>query len=586
MSAAAAQRLSPWQALGSPLALSWRTHVLFLFPAFSAGIFSDYLRLGGNPLNWIVVTLAGFLATVISIELLEQFTENRKFGNQQVRHLLVLFIAGLVRGFVVFFLGNSLGAIPDSDFSYRILGAPVFVIATYIIFNTLVASYLTQREATLKLRRDRATLDSSRAIFADEIVRLREAQKAKIREFIAPSMWEISKLLDDAKLSQNASNLIKALRGLNEEVVRPLSHSLSKKAEVPDITSGITPLIRLGSFTIPRLTTLGNSLPVGWLVIFTSLVGYSSQAVRSGLVQAMLDTTVTMLWIWAGTFLVKMATKKETHLTWLGFVLAFPIGGLVGASTAALMPFSFLQLAPEFPLQAALFLALSYPSVYMISVANLQNQAATTALREVVADLKLLNSQLRQQVWLDQKMLATELHGSLQASLHAAALRLSQLDKPTVKDLEKVKKAVDQALGALGETAYLEGQTFEGLMDDIAEVWEGSCEITHQIRPQALIAMDQDQRAARCVIEVVRESITNAIKHGNASKVQVEIGIKRNLVELRVSNNGSSPANLAPGLGSDIVAELTHTAKLNQSAGKVIFSATVPLSLEGASASL
>lgn len=572
--------------MASPLALSWRTHLLFAFPAFSAGIFSDYLRLNGSPLSWIVVTLAGYLVTVFSIELLEQVTESFWVKYQQLRHLTVLFIAGLLRGTAIYLIGTTFDVIPESDFSYRILGAPIFVVATYIIFNTLVASYLTQRQATLKLQQERSTLDASRALFSEEIIRLREAQRSKIREFLAPSMWEISKLLADAKLSQNASSLIRALRGLNEEVVRPLSHSLAKTPLVPEITQGIAPLVRLGRFSIPRLTKLENSFPVGWLVMFTALVGYSSQAVRSGLAQAVLDTLISTLWIWGVTYLVKVSTSSILHYTWLGFLLAFPVGGLVGASTFVLQSFSFLNLSEEFALQAALFLALSYPSVYMIAVANLQNIKATSQLREVVAELKLLNSQLRQQVWLDQKMLATELHGSLQASLHAAALQLAQIEKPTTKDLEKVRSAVDQALSTLGETAYLEGQTFEELLEDISVVWEGSCTIEYKINPAALAALKQDQRCARCSIEVARESITNAIKHGQATKISVEIGKTRNLISLKVTNNGANLENLEPGLGSTIVAELTHTAKLFQKEGKVVFSATIPLSLEGADESL
>lgn len=584
MSDSSAKLLSPWLALSSPLALSWRTHLLFAFPAFGAGIFSDYLRLSGSPLSWVLITFAGYLVTVLSIELLEQLTEKRWTKHQQLRHLSVLFVAGLLRGAAIYLIGTTFDVIPESDFSYRILGAPIFVIATYIIFNTLVASYLTQRQATLKLQQERSTLDVSRALFSEEIVRLREAQRSRIREFLAPSMWEISKLLDDAKLSQNASSLIGALRGLNEEVVRPLSHSLANNP--PEITQGVAPLVRLGRFSFPRLTKLENSFPVGWLVVFTALVGYSSQAVRSGLGQAALDTLVTTLWIWGATYLAKLFTSRILHYTWFGFALAFPIGGLVGASTFVVQSFGFVNLPEEFPLQAALFLALSYPSVYMIAVANLQNTRATSQLREVVAELKLLNSQLRQQVWLDQKMLATELHGSLQASLHAAALQLAQIEKPTTKDLEKVKSAVELALSTLGETAYLEGQTFEELLEDISLVWEGSCEIDYKINPAALAALKQDQRCARCAIEVARESITNAIKHGQATKISLEIGKTRGLISLKVINNGANPERLEPGLGSNIVAELTHTAKLIQKDGKVVFTATIPLSLEGADASL
>jgi signal transduction histidine kinase len=573
------QRLSPWQALKGPFALNWRTHLLFFVPASSSGIFSDYIRLGGSPLSWLVVVVVGYSVTVLAIELLEQLFERVSILVEQVRHLVVLLLAGLIRGTAIYLVGSSLGVIPVSDFSYRVFGAPIFVIATYIIFNTLIASYLQQREVTLRLRRERAGLNESRVLFADEIVRLRQAQKAKIQELIAPSMWEISKHVNDAKLSKNASNLIKALRGLNEEVVRPLSHEMTRAFELPSITTSVAPLARLGRFTIPRVTTLGNSLPVGWLVVFTSLVGYSSQAVRSGLVQALTDTIAGTLWVWIASQLVKRVTANVEHLTWVGFALAFPIGGLVGLSTQALLEIDSLNFAREFPLQAALFLGLSYPSIYMISVANLQNARATQQLKEVIQELKLLNSQLRQQVWLDQKMLATQLHGSIQAALHAAALQLAQLENATVDDLERVRVAVEKAMATLGDTAYLEGHSFRQLLDDIAEVWHDSSAIQYQLDESLVEAMKLDPRAARCTVEVTREAITNAIKHGQAKNILVVMKLEGDLVAVNISNDGLIPGHMDAGMGSEVIAELTHTTKLEINSGTVVFSATIPLSL-------
>jgi two-component sensor histidine kinase len=268
---------------------------------------------------------------------------------------------------------------------------------------------------------------------------------------------------------------------------------------------------------------------------------------------------------------VKSLTANIEHRTWLGFMLSIPVGALVGLTS---WPFTFwatLTLPPAFLIQSTVFFSIAYPSIYLIAVAQNQSEISQAQLRGIVEELRLLNSQLRQQIWLDQKV---------QATLHATALQLSKIDQPTIADLEKVRDAVDKALARLGQTAYLEGEKFSQVLQDISDVWEGTCNIEYQIQPAAQAALDSQQSLARSTIEVLREAITNAIKHGQAKNIKVAITINGQLLDLIVDNDGLEVVSGSQGLGTSVIGELTHNHRLYKTRDGVRFTAAIALGLQ------
>ena len=575
----AERSVSPLSALGGKHALNWRTHLFFALPSVVTGLINDFGRLGGDPVSWFLVVFAGFAVTVASIEVLAQI-HIRLFGKPKIlSNLAILMIAGLIRGATVFYVGWLLGVMPQSELWFRLSAAPLYVTAVYMVFNTLVVAYLYQREIDQELRREQYSLNQSRLEFAQEIDRLRLAQRSKISELVTPSLWEISKHLNDAKLSKDASAIVRALRGLNEDVVRPLSHELAKRFDPPTLTAAAPFLTKLGRLTLPKRTTLGQSLAVGWTALTAFVLGYSMLSASSNPLQGLVTALVLTSWFGLVTYALKAVTVNLEHPTWLGFIASIPVGALVGLTA---WPFTFwetLTLPETFLVQSSVFFSIAYPSIYLMAVANNQSEISQAQLRAIVEELRLLNSQLRQQVWLDQKMLATELHGSVQATLHATALQLSKIDQPTIADLEKVRDAVDRALARLGQTSYLEGESFEQVLADISEVWEDTCKIEYHIQPQAQQALEQ-QSLARSTIEVVREATTNAIKHGKAKNIKVTITQSGQLLELIVDNDGQELVSNTQGLGTSVISDLTHSHRLYKTRDGVRFTATIALGLQ------
>lgn len=571
-------RIRPFRALESKFAINWRTHLIFVIPTFYSGIFNDLGRLGGDPTLWVLVTLLGYLLTVASIELMLQLVDRLGERRSAALVLGVLVIAGVTRGTGILVVGNWLEIVPQSDLAYRLAGAPIYVVSIYLIFNTVVTAFLEQRETERLLRNEKRTLAQSRLLFSEEIQRLRLELRSKVQQAIAPSLWEISKLLQDAKIKGDTSNLVSAIRSANENVVRPLSRSLRANPEPPTITT-FTALARVGRLTLPKRITLGSSFSVFLLVAFSLALGYSTQAINVGLVQALFNLATAGGYYALVSYLLKYLTARIDHSTWLGLLISAPLGFAVGYSGAWFMDLEWVSFEPRFPLQAALFFGLSFPSVYLLAAIQVQRQITVSMLEQTVAALRILNSQLKQQVWLDQKLLATELHGSVQATLHATALSLAKNPKPSVKDLDAVMLAVEGVVGRLGDAAYLEGAHYRSVLEDIVLVWEDACQIDLQISESADQLLNADARAARSLIEVVRESVTNAIKHNSAKEIDVFVDLSADLIELVISNPGKLEIAKSVGVGSEIISELTHEAKLDQVGPMVVLRALIPRSL-------
>ena len=258
------------------------------------------------------------------------------------------------------------------------------------------------------------------------------------------------------------------------------------------------------------------------------------------------------------------------------------VGALIGLSTSVLLIFSFLGLTLVFVGQAVTFTTLNLLLHFALSIFQKQRQDGIELLGQVVEDLRVITAQLRQQAWLYQKMLASQLHGPMQAVLQSAAFRLARLEHPSAAELETVLIDVNKAVAGIGQFDYLEGTSVGQSLIDMREVWEGVTQIEFDFDDSVSAALEDDPMLARCFLEVLREAITNAIKHGAAQSVKAQAKLGSDRLELTVSNNGGPVLSGVPGYGSEIIKGLTLGSSLEHLAGLTTFRAQIPLGRQGA----
>lgn len=172
-------------------------------------------------------------------------------------------------------------------------------------------------------------------------------------------------------------------------------------------------------------------------------------------------------------------------------------------------------------------------------------------LRAVVEEESEVVKERSAQIAMLARETAQFLHGSLQTRLVACSLAMEQASE--TGDVAALEQALAEALSALDTqaTPVLPAGSVRDEVGRKIDLWDGFCEFD--------VTMDDDiadsPDHAVVVGRVVEEAISNAIRHGNASLIQVSVtrdASGRLLVD--VTDNGTGPQGGSPGLGSAYLA--------------------------------
>ena len=87
--------------------------------------------------------------------------------------------------------------------------------------------------------------------------------------------------------------------------------------------------------------------------------------------------------------------------------------------------------------------------------------------------------------------------------------------------------------------------------------------------------------AAAGINEVLKEVVSNAVRHGDASELMAQINLTdHDEIHVRVENNGTAPNQLGRiGIGSRLYDELTinWSLRTDETSGFVVFEALLPI---------
>lgn len=541
--------------------------------------FFDIDRLGGNFASWFIVFILGFLTTFALIEFGK--LGGRRFAKPETRAfylLAVLTLTGVVRGLVVFSAGTFLGLIPANDLVYRLISAPLFVLTTYVLSNALFASFLMYRDEARRLSQDLQMLNESRNAYEADLQFVNQQQRNRVRELLSAPMWELQKKLETADDPAKLQNALLTMQSINTDVVRPLSHELSASVGQVVAPIGSQRAAQNIGFLWPKRVNLSEAQSSLMLFVLLLVLGLNSQIALTSIGQGLQIVLVSMIPLTA-VFALEKTLFRSFSISPFTAILISTISGLIGSAIGGNLALS-LQLATT-----DLFWWQAISLVLIIKTGNLVYgifragwQESLEKLSEVNEQQRAVNSRLRQQLWLGQKALAMELHGSVQATLQALALRLSRMQEINLVEIGQVLEQVRKALSRIENQEYLAGQEFKSLLEELRELWEGTAEVTWSISPDAQATLDGDPGLARCAFEVIRESVTNAVKHGSASALAIEIGLSSTALQLRISNNGlmTDPGDAA--LGAELMNQLCLSSNLKQEGQLVVLEAELALS--------
>lgn len=548
--------------IGGQYALSWPVAVVSFFWASYISVAFDQNRFQTSVLGWLSVSLiAHIFVILVAIPIRLLLLPVRQRPAKPVLTLGVFALFGLLRASIVGQTAVWFALAPTAEWGYRQLSALLTITAGLAVTTLLVAN-TAERQITLRnLTTERSKILSLQNQ-ADQLLQSEIEDIHKIiDESISPSLDEITNALSskaglNLETSQQATNLITALI---DEKVRPISDDLHAPTAIRALDNYWSdfkaPLVKL-------TTRISVKSMISPLLVFSLL---SATAISGSIYYAGLAA----LWIGTSIYIpflvISSLAKSLMPENWkLNIWTAIPIT-------------VFAHLGAAFPgLYAIKLLDSTYPGVgrqFSVGVLGFAIAAAILALVQAIqtervkfeADLAEANleatrlmSNLNQRIWIMRKNAAQLLHGSVQASLTAANLRLRQGDISS-QTLVKVQEDIFRAISSISDTNQI-SIDLEDSIEELIDLWDGVCNIDVEISAQLVSSINLDQSASYCVNEFLKECVNNAIKHGQATDIEISITqLKPESIEIVVLNNGQSTDSGPTGLGTRILDEITTT---------------------------
>jgi signal transduction histidine kinase len=204
------------------------------------------------------------------------------------------------------------------------------------------------------------------------------------------------------------------------------------------------------------------------------------------------------------------------------------------------------------------------------------NAELSSSVDELKREVISLNGAYRQL----QTGIARALHGPVQEAITSALIKLQST---TVKaNTEELAQELRQKITASLEVTSSPSEKpidIIKVLEDVKELWSDTVEITYQLNNDDLGTLATYPWTAHIITELAREACSNAIRHGDASEIDISIDVNPDTesVQLLIRNNGLPlPAQIENGLGSQLFDDVTLEWNREQVVSDVVVTARVP----------
>mgnify|MGYP000054719677 FL=1 len=214
------------------------------------------------------------------------------------------------------------------------------------------------------------------------------------------------------------------------------------------------------------------------------------------------------------------------------------------------------------------------------------NHAASKEMESIERQLGNYERELRWTIaavngqhWLQKKQFARKIHGPIQSEVAAAAIRIErslssgEVSQSGEEALQHLRDRLAKLLNDTKGTAEV-----RPVLNEIAETWHGLCQIEFILSEDDECTLRNDSICVETVLEIAREACSNAIRHGSAEHIQLEIDFAApDLVKIRVWNDGTKLDLVSNrGVGSAYLDDCTFSHDLSMTANGTVLTATVP----------
>ena len=451
------------------------------------------------------------------------------------------------------------------------LFAPLFPdISGFMTSSYLLAEFDKNRQDISRLAFAQSTLTRTAHESRDQVIAERSELISAIQNSVFYQLDALKKQFSSIRVSSK-QNEIQALASQLEEystnTIRSLSHEMARDT---DSHKPIDRLSFIGSQKLKAFTAAVSPLISMRLSIFSLIIvgGFhelSLNGIRGIFFQIALTAPLVPI-LFVGKKLTRRYGDKELIKASGAFLLTIFLSGYITFITATWLDMNNFHLRNEY--SSAVFAARSLASVIATSMVVTIIEARRKTLSELVSMNEKLQVDLE---WMDNRSrelkreIASILHGPLQGRIAGVAMALRLLDSDSessesekVKKLQEIEKLLSAVITDVQELfkvgTYEPEASIIIKLIDLRRSWNSIALISWKIQPEVFAALPSS--SFNLISDILYESVSNSVRHGGATSLNILFNIDEENLILTVSDDGTGNKKVfTPGAGLHKITE-------------------------------
>lgn len=484
--------------------------------------------------------------------------------------LAVIVVCAALRGVVYAVIALAIEISPELYLWPRILGSMTTLVVLLVIITVtygLVAESARQRRQLKSIQQRIAGLKSEQLQRQEMNAVLLENTITRLKKSLAPD------LLDTPEKT------LSALRSSIDEVIRPITLTMNQQADVLGRGLSVRAYRVKWRRFVREMLEARSINPLAGVTIFAMWIVLPLTRVFP-FIETLGFLSFLAAVIWLVTSVLRFLVLRYLPVTqrWLAPVILI-LSASFGVYVASFFMPAWIVGIYELGLFAAYvlsgFLAIA------LGLAFSKSKEMSVTLSEATSELDWTLARTNELRLFNDRVISATLHGKAQAVLSAAALRLQQALRDGSNGEHAAELARQEAARVLLVVNNIDPvvQPIAHAVTELADLWQGVCEITWDTSDPVFVRIDSDPICSRLCGEIIVELCSNAIKHGKAHKIWVDASFDgERIVQVTVKNDGEGLKSEASGFGSQLIEQSCLTREQFETEGLTVVSVTVPYS--------
>ena len=566
-----------WTRLGNPKALGPR--LFFIAVAFIAllSFAFDVVRLNTFTWLWIPANVIGLVVALFFVvpAIVFKRQSNVTQAQQPWFNIIISSLFFGIKNLSMLYISPLLGIADDGVPAYRFIGGLLLGFTLLMLYTNISGNRIERETNLAKLQEIESELLSFREAALDQLEDENREAALKTSKVLTPQLEGLQVAVKQSKdivsLANKVIDFIRSdLRPFNqslaleaEKLSKPISSQTAPR-EAPDIKVDLSKSIRVWNSFIPlpllffltAIFAVPNAAP-------TDILGMCLVFVGTLLLFKLLTLNIPSLSIQSAF----IATTLIAFIAGLpGFFLLYQIPNEIGVP----------QLLPSFlVMQGWSVIAASQAHILDLGQSKVEED-----LNRAVIELARENKLYEQKAWLARHGWYLLLHGVVQPALTTASIRASKSETISGETKEEILGDLQRALDTLKGFQPVV-QPVDVSISEIKSVWGGICDIHFFLTPNATESLKRDEVASQILNEILKEVVSNAVRHGNATSIFGEVSMRdTRTINVLISNNGLEPSKeKIESVGSKMLDAvcLERTLYWNSDQRRTEFKAVVPI---------